>query len=479
VTYELANALLVKTEIRGEHATGFWSCERNGGRIFFDKEPVKSSIYATRSIWANDFADVDSDLLLGHCRFSTANSGHERYNKNNHPHTSDDLRVALVHNGKIPEYSALKSRYRLRSDCDSEILLSMFESGEAYRADEDMLKKEFPSLTTQVAYRMMGLREVFSRVNYGAMAVAIGERGVSDNAEDHRRALWLFRDEERPLHVVDLRKTLGQIFYCSTAEIWKSAVEACPSVKSYIPADQVIIEFPAYHVWMLEFNPIDDAQAHGDAAWASFTAAQQAQYGTRDAVPEAEWKLALIDTEWLVKKFRITKTKFYDYQPDGDNTKLPRPKADKPIAQVISRLGKDEEVESRNDEADKTAVNNLVKEARALVTCKKKVNKTKECVDREGDVDESNGNDDYLRRAVSERDTDLGDLTETNLDQQEIDMAAFDEMIKQVRQVVSDIEINVTNLQQGGSLSDKDFAVIMESLKDVQAELKGSLMFIK
>jgi len=50
--------------------------------------------------------------------------------------------------------------------------------------------------STRSCLRMIGLREVFSRVNYGAMAVAIGERDVNT----HDRFLWLFRDDERPLH---------------------------------------------------------------------------------------------------------------------------------------------------------------------------------------------------------------------------------------------------------------------------------------
>ena len=278
--------MLLKTESRGEHATGFWSCDRGNGRIFFDKEPVKSTIYSTRKIWREDFASANTDLLIAHCRFTSINVGHERYNKNNHPHVSSDKKVALVHNGKIPEYSALKSRYDLRSDCDSEILLGMFESGDDFKTKEDYLKQEFPNLQPTVAYRMMGLKEVFSRVNYGAMAVAIGEH--CDNNTSRR--LWLFRDEDRPLHIVDMRKTLGQIFFCSTPEIWKQAIESCPAVKSYIPTDHVIIEFPAYEVWMLGLDHGTPTE-NGDA----------------------------VDDAWTVKKFRIIKTKFYDWKQEDES----------------------------------------------------------------------------------------------------------------------------------------------------------------
>ena len=66
-------------------------------------------------------------------------------------------------------------------------------------------------------------------------------------------ALWLVDAQpnriQYPFCVIDLRKALGQIFFCSTAEIWRVAVEACPSVKQYIPVDQIVIEFPKQQVW--------------------------------------------------------------------------------------------------------------------------------------------------------------------------------------------------------------------------------------
>lgn len=442
-SYDLSNALLVKTEIRGEHATGFWACERGEGSIFFDKEAVKSTIYSGRDIWSKDFAESNCDILLGHCRFSTlsAGMGHERYNKNNHPHVSGDKRVALVHNGKIPEYGPLKSRYELRSDCDSEILLSMFESGEEHKAKEDYLRKEFPNLTPDVAYRMMGLREIFSRVNYGAMAVAIGERGEHN---PRSRFLWLFRDEERPLWVVDMRKSLGQIFFCSTAEIWKSAIEMTPSVKPYIDDDMRVIEFPPYQVWMLATQPTDD--------------------------PEVD--------AWRIKKFRITKTKFYDMATEDEYKKTYRPKVTKPVAPLISRLAADEEVKKDT----KTPVATKVSESSAT-SAKKKVTVTR-YEDQEGDVTDgicgAGTDEDYqARHAAKSSDSAVENLTIVDPELPEIDMEAFDNMVKELRNILNDIETSVKNHNQDQSLSTKDFGVVMDSLRDTQAELKGSLLFLK
>lgn len=452
-SFELANALFIKTESRGEHAAGFWACERGNNQIFYDKEPVKSTIYVGRDIWSQQFAAVDADLLIAHCRFSTAGAGHEKHNKNNHPHASANRRTALVHNGKIPEYSALKSRYDLRSDCDSEILLSMFESGEEFKNKEDYLKQEFPNLPPDIAYRMMGMKEVFSRVNYGAMAVAVAER--ADN--ERGRRLWLFRDEERPLHVIDLRSTIGQIFFCSTAEIWRSAVEMTPGIKPYIPDDQRVIEFPAYQVWMLQAEPSDEEVDNPD----------------KDV--------------WKTKKFKITKTKFYDYKAeDDDGKKMFRSKAPKVLSGVISRLLQDEEVatppktervESKVDHGANTGtVPSINRKKKSLIS--PIVSR-----DREGDVDPGTLADDDddidARTSASNKDSALSDLNETTLEPLEIDMASFDGMVTELEELLTSIKTNVAALQKADALSPKDFSVIMNSLRDAQAELKGSLLFIK
>lgn len=439
VSFDLSNALMIKTEIRGDHATGFWSCERGDSRLFYDKEPVKSSAYVHRQIWAKTFSQVDADLLIAHCRYTSMNVGHERFNKNNHPHASADKRVALVHNGRIPEYNILKSRYNLKSDCDSEILLGMFEAGEEYKDKTDFLKEEFPKLSQDVAYRMCGLKEVFSRVNYGAMSVAIGER--ADNTTG--RFLWLFRDDERPLHVIDMRDTLGQIFFCSTAEIWRSSVESCPSVKDYISSKHQIIECPPYQVWMMNIE-----QKEGE-------------------------------DEWRIKKFKITKAKFYDWKQEDDVGVIPRPLLKKPITTLITRLDENEEVIKEKVVASTSStITTHEHTVRVVETSKKKIkDKNAAWQDMENDVNQEE-NDEYIRRNHTEKDVGLEELSEI-LESSEIDMKAFDEILKEIRGLVNSIETTVKTQHNEQSISDRDFTVIMESLKDVQAELKGSIIFVK
>lgn len=338
VTYELLHNLFLKTEVRGTDATGFYATHPGDSSIIFDKEPVKSSEYIKKEVWTKVFEkNSDVDLFIGHCRQTSVGGGPERVNKNNHPHWSHDRRVAITHNGKIPEFTALKSRYDIESECDSEILLRMFESAQIIAKDkEEELKKEFPTLTPFLAERLTGLKEIFSRVNYGAMAVAIAERG-----DDNQRYLWLFRDDDRPLHVVDMRETLGQIFYCSTAEIWRNALDATPILKKennkegvdYIPSDQVIIEFPSYQIWLLNLDPSKEAVANDEGV--------------------------IQDNSWNIRKFKITKTKYIDWkesEEDDDKLsfKLSKEMKRPLLEKIITRLGDNDIVKS--DEKEKVLV---------------------------------------------------------------------------------------------------------------------------
>src|SRR4051812_14608371 len=104
-SWSIANALMLKTEVRGSDATGFWASERGTDRVFFDKEAVKSSVYIDRPIWNNKFRQSNCDILLAHCRQCSVGVGNEKCNRNNHPHASTDRSLALVHNGRVPEYT--------------------------------------------------------------------------------------------------------------------------------------------------------------------------------------------------------------------------------------------------------------------------------------------------------------------------------------------------------------------------------------
>ncbi len=309
-SWKIADALMQKTEHRGTDATGFWASEHNGNQIFFDKEAVKSSIYHTRAIWNETFKNSNCDILLGHCRQCSANVGNEKCNRNNHPHVSLDKKTALIHNGQISEYNHLKGRYQLFGECDSEILLAMYQTGWNFRGQDDVLAKEVEEIykiSPNLAFRAMGLMEIFKYVHHAKVAMAIGERG-----DDGERFIWLNRDNERPLHVVDLRETLGQVFFFSTVEIWKNAVGLLDeeTKNKYIPKLHEIGVFPADELWLLRTVPDDQGE-----------------------------------DVWNITKFKISRTKYTEYDTEKDDPPQPyrRPDPENDVV-VVSRLNEKEEV---------------------------------------------------------------------------------------------------------------------------------------
>jgi len=178
--------------------------------------------------------DFNPDILLLHARQASLGVGHPVININNHPFTNDNQSLCLIHNGRIFEFNVLRKNFQVLSECDSEIILRIIE------AEQD---------------RTVGIANVFSLINYGHMAVALGEI-VAD-----KKTLWLFRNRHRSLWVIDLREELGQIFFCSTANIWAHAVCSLNFKK------QKLIEVPTEEVWRFEsdggFNSYD-VQFDGD-----------------------------------------------------------------------------------------------------------------------------------------------------------------------------------------------------------------------
>ena len=158
------------------------------------------------------------NILLVHSRRASQGIGEPANNANNHPFVSDDGNLALIHNGRIFEFDKLKNDYPIISQCDSEILLRIVEAGQYNKSD-------FDDLDSHVAQRMIGIRDIFSQIQEGHMAVAIGERWKQVSY------LWLFRNQYRSLWVVDLRDTLGQMFFCSTANLWCESLGGTEGVK--------------------------------------------------------------------------------------------------------------------------------------------------------------------------------------------------------------------------------------------------------
>ena len=234
-----------QTETRGEDASGFWGTTKND--IVFYKQPIKSSEMVKKSVWSN-LKDKKTDMLLTHCRAATPGLGKPKENINNHPFVSNNNLVGLIHNGNISEeYNNLKYKFNLESECDSEILLRLYESAAwDYSPTFENIISQFG---VHIAKRIAGIRNIWRQIKKGHMAVAIGEK------LEQQRCLWLFRNEHRSLWLVDMRDELGQIFFCSTPEIWDEA--GFPN--------KTLIELPPDEVWLFLYpsdTPLDDEHLH-------------------------------------------------------------------------------------------------------------------------------------------------------------------------------------------------------------------------
>ncbi len=248
--YALLTNLGLETEHRGKEATGIWGAQGGkDGQIIYHKEPIPATKFMEKSMWKS-LSTFNPHVLLVHCREPTTGGGLPSINKNNHPHVNDDCTIGLIHNGRVEEYYKFKDQFKdqIKSQCDSELLLRVFETGE--RVPSDDLLKRYPQLDQENFYRLFGIEQIFKKFEKTHMAVAVGERHYGT-----KRSLWLFRNEKRPMQVIDLRSSMGVIYFCSTMSIWRQAVEATSEVKNIIPNNHDVIDFPIYYAYSLSFDP--------------------------------------------------------------------------------------------------------------------------------------------------------------------------------------------------------------------------------
>jgi glucosamine 6-phosphate synthetase-like amidotransferase/phosphosugar isomerase protein len=200
LTELFTTALFVRTQTRGIDASGFYCVsEFENKNVFYNKKPICSIKYVTeneyKSLWENRIT-----AGIFHCRAASVGVGIPAFNQNNHPFVSYDNRKAVIHNGVIQknEYEYLKNFYEVETECDSEIILRIFEQSENF---EKKLNK-YMDYTKESQYAISYLE-----------------------ADEYQRDLYLFRNEHRPLYIADLTKELGQIFFFSTPEIFFGALK--------------------------------------------------------------------------------------------------------------------------------------------------------------------------------------------------------------------------------------------------------------
>lgn len=226
LSFLLSSKLFEKIETRGRDAAGFWASNKNNN-IFYHKEPIESTKLVKKPFWTK-IRKFNPNVLLCHARKASAGVGVPEINKNNHPFVSYDKKTALMHNGRIHEleYEYLTKYYQVNSNCDSEILLRIFEN------EEDELK---------------AIEKIWTYSPEAYMAVAIAK------TEANKQKLHLFRNDYRPLCIIDLREILGQIFFCSTTDMWESALSN-KKLRNLLKKRVKVTILPSHQLWSFELT---------------------------------------------------------------------------------------------------------------------------------------------------------------------------------------------------------------------------------
>lgn len=225
LSHELSTELFIRTQSRGIDASGFYCTENfNSKKINYYKKPVPAVDFVKtkeyESLWNNNL-----NLGLFHCRAASIGVGIPAFNQNNHPFVSKDLKKAVIHNGVITrhEYEYFKQYYEVETECDSEIFLRILEQEDSFAEKAKIF---------------------FSHAKLSHYAVAFSENTETD------RKLHLFRNEHRPLVVIDLLDDLNQIFFCSTIPIFFEAVDG---IKTKLKKTKVY-EIPTSHYMCIEYD---------------------------------------------------------------------------------------------------------------------------------------------------------------------------------------------------------------------------------
>lgn len=218
-THELATSLLLETQSRGQDATGYFSIDCTGNYRLFKKN-IPAERFIRHQAWRN--LSTGYQAMIGHTRMAT--HGSQLDDINNHPHVSDDYSTAIVHNGIIHSFEGIAERnnINLKSQCDSEIILRLIESCEN---------------------PVDGIKKLFAEADYGSFACTAL---ILDKTEQ-RYFFYVFRNTS-PAYMIDLKKELGQFFFCSCDQIWRNALKN--TRLSGIKAD--LIRIPSDEIWKID-----------------------------------------------------------------------------------------------------------------------------------------------------------------------------------------------------------------------------------
>jgi hypothetical protein len=434
ITYQIATKLFDRLEERGNDAAGFWATEPgDDGSVVFHKEPGASSKLIQQEIWRKTIAKMNLDLMVMHARRASTGADPKK-NKNNHPFTSSDRSIALVHNGKLPEHHDLRKKYEVRSDTDSEVLLRIFEWASINTTQEEA-QVELPSMDWITASKVMGLKKIFSYINTGVMASAVAERGT----ENGERTLWLFRNsmphgqQDRPLYVIDVRDKLGQIFFCSTDVLWRKAMTDCPQARQFI-GRRWCIEMPADEIWY--FNTSNDVPVPDDSTCKKLDVTRGNVWRPLEDVGSP---LPIIGCNTQPPFSIISYLNEHDDLNLEDMPKVAHKKRHKTTERWYPIGGSDNDMRSTSlMEIVEPGVHRLTEE---------------ESVNRDADFDINSYED----------------------DDENFDLTTLSKFCTEIKRLASDIETTVQNKHMEGSMTASEFQNILEGLETSKLDMEGLL----
>ena len=200
-TYAVLRELFLASEHRGRDATGFAALAAPLDRpsrqsLVVSRQPVAASRFVAQDEGWLGLARRRCSLVVQHVRAATHGDADTGDNRNNHPFSSADGTLHLVHNGVVSNDVDLLDQFSLRrrGDCDSEVLLRVVEQA----------KRPSDGLTTCL------------REGRGSMSLAVLDR--------RRECVYLATNGGRPLWVCRLRDQ-PRTFFASTAAILLAALD--------------------------------------------------------------------------------------------------------------------------------------------------------------------------------------------------------------------------------------------------------------